>query len=105
MDLKKKGYRKVTVQNFEEDQKSTRKNCYQSILKNIDRDKLQWMMFIDEDIFTRNACFNSQNDVVWADDRTDVNKRCGLYQLEKYPAQVMIALGVAGQSVTRPYFS
>lgn len=61
-------------------------------------------MFTDEDIFTRNACFNSQNDAVWADDRTDVNKRRGLYQLEKYPPYIRIALGVAWQCYTSVFF-
>ena len=50
IDLNKKCYRKITVQSLKEDQKSIRKTCCQWIRKNIDRIKLQTMMFTDEKI-------------------------------------------------------
>lgn len=33
--------------------------------------------------------FNPKNDVVWADDRIDVNEHDGLRSMEKYPVCVM----------------
>jgi hypothetical protein len=62
------------------------------------------MMFIDEKIFTKNGYFNPQNDVVWADDRSDTNEHGGLHSMEKYPVCIMVALGVTWHGLTRPYF-
>ena len=52
IDLNKTCYRKITVQSLKEDQKPIRKTCCQWIRKNIDRTKLERMMFADEKIFT-----------------------------------------------------
>ena len=51
IDLNKKCYRKITVQSLKEDQKPIRKTCCQWIRKNIDRSKLEKMMFADEKTF------------------------------------------------------
>ena len=58
IDLHKKCYRKISVQNLKDDQKPIRKTCCQWIRKNINRDKLQRIMFTDEKIFTKNGYFN-----------------------------------------------
>ena len=64
----KKCYRKISVQGLKEDQKAARKSCCQWIRKNIDRSKIERLMFTDEKIFTRNDFLNAKNDIVWADD-------------------------------------
>ena len=104
IDLKKKCYRKNTVQKLEEDQKHIRKTCCQRIRKNINYDKLKIMMFTDEKIFTKNGYFNPKNDVLWADDRSDAIEPDRLYSKEKYPISIMIALGATCYELTRPYF-
>lgn len=104
IDLNKKCYRKVVVQHLKEDQKPLRKTCCQWIRKNINRRKVQNMMFTDENISTKNRSFNPQNDVVWADERSDVNENGGFHTMDKYPVRVMVALGATWQGVTRPYF-
>ena len=38
------------------------------------------LMFTNEKIFTRNGFLNPKNNVVWADDRSDANKRGGLHK-------------------------
>ena len=68
IDLKKRYYRKITAQKLKEDQKPTRKTCYQSIRKNINHNKLKIMMFTDEKLFTKNGYLNPKNDIVWAVD-------------------------------------
>ena len=50
----------------------------------------------------KNGYFNSKNDVVWADDRSDVTERDGLYSKEKYPISIMVALGATWYGLTRP---
>jgi hypothetical protein len=104
IDLHKKCYRKISVQQLKEEQKPIRKTCCQWLRKNINHDKLQKMMFTDEKIFTKNGYFNLKNDVVWADDRSDANERNGLFTKEKYPISIMIGLGVTWYGLTRPYF-
>ena len=70
IDFKKKCYRKITVQSFKED----RKTC-QWIWKNINRRKLETMMFTDEKNFhQKNGYFNGKNDVMWVDDRFDTKQ-------------------------------
>ena len=104
LDLHKKCYRKISVQGLKEDQKAARKSCCQWIRKNIDRSKVERLMFTDEKIFTRNGFLNPKNDVVWADDRSDTSERGGLHLMGKYPISIMIALGVTWSGFTRPYF-
>ena len=61
-------------------------------------------MFTDEKIFTKNGYFNSKNDVVWADDRSDTTERDGLYSKEKYPISIAVALGTTCYGlITSPY--
>ena len=104
LDLHKKCYRKISVQGLKEDQKAARKSCCQWIRKNIDRSKVERLMFTDEKIFTRNGFLNPKNDVVWADDRSDTSERGGPHLMEKYPISIMIALSVTCSEFTRPYF-
>jgi hypothetical protein len=94
IDLNKKCYGKMTVQSLKEDQKPIRKTCCQWIRKNINRNKLETMMFTDEKYFTKNGYFNPKNDVIWADDRSDANERGGLHSMEKYSVSIMVAVGV-----------
>ena len=83
IDLNKKCYRKITVQSLKEDQKPIRKTCCQWIRKNIDRTKLERMMFTNEKIFIKNGYFNPKNDVTWADNRSVANELGGLHSIEK----------------------
>jgi hypothetical protein len=104
LDLHKKCYRKISVQNLKDEQKPIRKTCCQWLRKNINYDKLKRLMFTDEKIFTKNGYFNPKNDVVWADDRSDANERGGLHSTEKYPMSIMVGLGVTWNGPTRPFF-
>ena len=61
-------------------------------------------MFTDEKIFTKNDYFNTKNDVVWADDRSDATERDRLYSKKKYPVSIMVALGATCYRLTSPYF-
>ena len=101
IDLKKNSYRKSIVQSLKEDQKSIRKTYCQWIRKNIDRSRLERVMFTDEKIFTKNDYFNPRNDVMWVDDRSDANGRGGLHSLEKYSDCVMVAVDAIWRGFTR----
>ena len=58
LDLNIKCYRKISVQGLKEDQKAAGKSWCQWIRKNIDRSKVERLMFTDEKIFTRNGFLN-----------------------------------------------
>ena len=103
-DLGKKCYRKFTVQKLKDYQKLTRKSCCIWIRKNINRDQLEKVMFTDEKIFINNGYFNPQNDVVWADSRSDANEAGGCYQTEKFPVSIMVGLGATWEGLTTAYF-
>ena len=62
------------------------------------------MMFTDEKYFTRNGFFNPENDIVWDDSRSDANELGGTFELEKYPINVMVAIGATWEGLTKPYF-
>jgi transposase len=103
-DLGKKCYRKINVQKLKQDQKPIRKTCCIWIRKNINRGKVEKMMFTDEKIFTRNGYFNPKNDVVWADNRCDANESGGIHETEKFPVSIMVALGATWNGLTVPDF-
>ena len=62
-DLLTKYYERIRVHGLKEDQKSARKICCQWIRKNIDRSKVERLMFTNEKIFTSNGVLNPRNDV------------------------------------------
>ena len=82
--------------------KKIRKTCCQWIRKHIDRSKLERMMFTNEKMFTKNGYFNRKNNVLWADDRADANKRNELHSMEKYLMCVMVAVGAGCYELKRP---
>ena len=94
LDLLKKCYEKISVHGLKEDQKPARKICCQWTRKNIDRSKVERLMFTNEKIFISNGFLNPKNDIVWANDRSHANERDGLHLMKKYPFSIMIALGV-----------
>jgi len=60
-------------------------------------------MFTDEKVFTTNGYYNPKNDVVWADSRSQANEIGGVFEAEKYPTLVMVALGDTWNGLTEPY--
>ena len=60
-------------------------------------------MFTDEKIFTTNGYFNPQNNIAWTDDRQSANEEGGVFEEEKYPTNLMIAMGVTWNGLTKPF--
>ena len=73
-------------------------------MRNIDRSRVERLMFTGEKIFTNNDFSKPKNDVVWANDRFDDNERGGLHLMEKYLISIMTALDVNWSGFTCPYF-
>ena len=94
LDLLKKCYEKISVHSLKEDQKPARKICCQWIRKNIDRSKVERLIFTNEKIFLSNGFLNPKNDVARANDRSHANEHDGLHLMKKYPISIMIALSV-----------
>ena len=58
LGLHKKCYRKISVQNLKENQEPERKICCEWIGKNIDRNKVERLIFNAKNVFTRNGFVN-----------------------------------------------
>ena len=104
LELHTKCYRKVSVQSLKEDQKSARTTCYQWIRKNIDRSKVERLIFTEEKIFTSNGFLNPKSDVVWLNDPSDANENGELHLMKKYSISIMIVLSVTLSGFTLLYF-
>ena len=48
------------------------------------------ILFSDEKFFDIDGVYDSQNDRMWAGDRTDANKEGGIKQRRKFPWKVMV---------------
>ena len=58
------------------------------------------ILFSDEKFFDIDGVYNSQNDRVWAVDRTDADKKGGIKQRRKFPSKVMVWLGACSKGIT-----
>ena len=103
-DLSKYPYKKIRVPKLTSAHKAKRKSNCTWMRKNLNREKVQTTMYTDEKIFTTNGYFNPKNDIVWADDRQSANEEGGVFEEEKYPINVMVALGVTWNGLTQPFF-
>ena len=103
-DLKKKCYRRKSVQSLKDHQQLLRKQCCSWIRKKFRREDLLRMMFTDENFFTRNGYLNLKNAVVWADSRLEADTYNGIYAKEKYPLSLIVAMDATWNGLTRPYF-
>jgi hypothetical protein len=103
-DLGKKAYRKVSVQKLKTLHIAKSKRCCTWMRKNIKSERVRQMMFTDEKIFTTNGFFNPKNNVVWASSRLEANQEGGTFEKEKFPINVMVALGATWEGLTQPHF-
>ena len=55
-------------------------------------------------MFTKNDYFNPKTDVIWTDNRSDVNESEGLHSMEKYLVCAMIAVDATCCVLTRLRF-
>ena len=58
------------------------------------------ILFSDEKFVDIDGVYDSQNDRVWAGDRADANKKCGIKQRRKFPSKVMVWLCVCSKGIT-----
>ncbi|CAF1391729.1 unnamed protein product [Didymodactylos carnosus] len=72
------------------------------VLNNYTKEDTEKWLFTDEKYFDLDGVYNVQNDQVWAVSREEADKKGGVHQKSKYPAKVMVWLGVCGKGLTMP---
>jgi hypothetical protein len=60
------------------------------------------ILFSDEKYFIVDGIFNRQNNRVYAVSRATADESGGIYTKAKYPAQIIVWLGVCYRDVTKP---
>lgn len=58
------------------------------------------IVFSDEKMFDIDGVYNSQNDRIWAANRSEANIKGGIRQRRKFPQKVMVWLGVCSKGVS-----
>ena len=100
-DIGCKTYRKYIVQQLTPAQNIKRKQFCCWIRKNISFDMVEKIMFSDEKIFDGDGQFNSKNDVVYAETRTEADLNGRQFTKKKFPLKAMIWVGITFNGATR----
>ena len=100
VDLGLKPYKKVIKPSLSDDQKIKRKKFANWARNNFRKEETMRILFSDEKFFDIDGVYNSQNDRVWAVDRTDANEKGGTQQRRKFPQKVMVWLGACSKGIT-----
>jgi len=70
------------------------------IRTNFRKDDTMRFVFSDEKMFDIDGIYNSQNDRIWAVDRSEADAKGGTRQRRKFPQKVMVWLGVCSRGVS-----
>ena len=58
------------------------------------------ILFSNEEMCDLNGIYNSQNDIIWAINRAEVDDKGDIKQIENFSQKVMVWLGVYSKGVT-----
>ncbi len=94
--------RKSNNQNLTDLQKRERVKVANWVLNHYTKEDTKKWLFTDEKYFDLDSVYNVQNDRVWAVSREEADKRGSAYQRTKFPAKVMVWLGVCSEGLTTP---
>jgi transposase len=68
--------------------------------KNFRKEDTMKILFSDEKMFDIDGVYNSQNDRIWAVNRSEADTKGGTRQKRKFPQKVMVWLGVCSKGVS-----
>ena len=100
-DLNLKCYRRIKVPDLTDEHKDQRLKFARWVRKHFTRESSRKIMFSDEKMFDGDGQLNPQNDVVYAESREDANNNGGLRPTKKYPAKLMVWVGVTFYGITK----
>jgi transposase len=99
-DLGCRPYKKIIEPFLTDDHKIKRKKFANWIRTNFKKEQTMKILFSDEKMFDIDGVYNAQNDRVWAVDRAEADKNGAIQPKRKFPAKVMVWLGVCSEGVT-----
>ena len=70
------------------------------IRNNFRKEDTMRILFSDEKMFDIDGVYNSQNDRIWAVDRSEADIKGGTRQKRKFPQKIMFWLGVCSKGVS-----
>ena len=99
-DLELKAYKMQIEPMLTDEHKAKRLQFANWIRTNFKKEDTMKFLFSDEKMFDIDGIYNSQNDRVWAVNRSEADIRDGIRQKRKFPQKVMVWLGVCSKGVS-----
>lgn len=99
-DLELKAYKLLEVPDLKDEQKAARVVFAHWVHNNFRKADTMKILFSDEKIFSVDGIFNHQNQRIWAPDRQTASKLGAVKRVRKFPAKVMVWLGVCSKGLT-----
>ena len=93
-------YKKIAEPFLTDVHKSERKKFANWVRTNFRKEQTMKILFSDEKFFDIDGAYNVQNDRIWAPNRTEANKKCGIMGKRKFPQKVMVWLGACSKGIT-----
>jgi len=95
-------YKKIKQPKLTDLQKRKRVKFANWVLNHYRKEDTKNWLFTDEKYFDLDGIYNAQNDRIWAVSREEADKQGGVHQQTKFPAKVLVWLGVCGEGLTAP---
>jgi transposase len=83
-----------------DEQKEKRIQFANWVRKNFRKEDTMKILFSDEKMFDIDGVYNSQNDRIWAVNRSEADIKGGTRQKRKFPQKVMVWLGICSKGVS-----
>lgn len=99
-DLKLRAYKKIIEPFLTDEHKEKRKRFASWARTNFRKEDTMRIVFSDEKMFDIDGVYNSQNERVWAVDRSEADAKGGIKRKRKYPQKVMVWLAVCSEGVS-----
>ncbi len=99
-DLKLQAYKIQNEPLLTDEHKEKRIKFANWIRTNFRKEDTMKILFSDEKMFDIDGVYNSQNDRIWAVNRSEADIKGGIRQKRKFPQKVMVWLGVCSKGVS-----
>lgn len=99
-DLQLQAYKVLNEPLITDEHKAKRLKFVNWVRTNFRKEDTMKIVFSDEKMFDIDGVYNSQNDRIWAANRSEANIKGGIRQRRKFPQKVMVWLGVCSKGVS-----
>ena len=95
-------YKKIKQPKLTDLHKRKRVKFANWVLNNYTKEDTKKWLFTDEKYFDLDGIYNRQNDRIWAVSREEADRQGAVHEKTKFPAKVMVWLGVCAEGLTIP---